>query len=112
MERRSGRRNPLTFAPQLKVSLRRGCINRGAPELTREIVGAALCRRCCARSAATETDAGSGVALCGAVSTHCFAGEPSVVSFAHSVGATLIRYLPGDGEMGDHGRLPLRWSCA
>jgi hypothetical protein len=48
-----------------------------------------------------------GVAPRGAVSTQRYAGVPSEVSFAQSVGATLIGDLAGDGEMGDHGPLLL-----
>jgi hypothetical protein len=41
------------------------------------------------------------------VLTQCYAGVPSVVSFAQSVGATLIGDLAGDGEIGAHGPLLL-----
>jgi hypothetical protein len=41
------------------------------------------------------------------VSTQCYASVPSVVSFAQSVGATLIGDPAGDGEIGDHGPLLL-----
>lgn len=63
------------------------------------------CRRCDGRSTAAETDARHGVAPRGAVLTQCYAGVPSVVSFAQSVGATLIGDLAGDGEIGAHGPL-------
>jgi hypothetical protein len=41
------------------------------------------------------------------VLTQCYAGVPSVVSFAQSVGATLIGDLAGDGEIGAHDPLLL-----
>jgi hypothetical protein len=69
--------------------------------------GSLSCRCCDARSAATETDTRPGVDPRGAVLTHCYAGVPSAVSFAQSVGATLIADLAGDGEIGDHGPLLL-----